>query len=115
MLRESLNSLVASQKAEGFRARVAKRNKRCRQICGSSTASTVNNLTNALHSVQSAKPTEPPLNNCLNEPAASQDLTISHRGKRREIHVELIDDPAESQWLAVSDKPVLARGLIKLK
>ena len=109
LLRESLNSapLPLLKQAEGFRARVAKKEiSDAAKSAVASTASAIeNNLTNALPSVQSAKPTETSAEQLPErDKLASQDLTISHRGKSWEIHVELIDDPAESQWLAVSDK-----------
>jgi hypothetical protein len=38
---------------------------------------------------------------------AAREMTIDFRGSKWVIKIELIDDPAESQWLSISDQPAM--------
>ena len=46
---------------------------------------------------------------------ASKEIEIDFRGERWRISVELGDDPAESQWLAISDSAASGPGNRKIE
>ncbi len=113
LLREHLDSeeLPLLKQAEGYRVRKptsALRNDAIKAVTGAADA-LQEGLPSVLPSLSDAEPTgtpeeEPPEQIKL----ASKVITLPFRGQTWEIEIKLTNDPAESQWLILSDKNQLA-------
>ena len=110
LLREHLDEtdFPLLKQAEGHRVRVARaqRTKAAQQAVANTTQAMEDGLKEALPNVADQKlvdtsSEEPTPQSTL----ASRVFDIEFRDKRWEITVQLTDDPAESQWLSVSDVP----------
>lgn len=108
LLREHLDSeeLPLLKQAEGYRVRVARAQlaTSARQAVESTAQALEGRLPEVIPAVSDAEPVdtateEPPHTSTL----AGRRFDVRFRDKAWTINVELTDDPAESQWLAVSD------------
>jgi hypothetical protein len=119
ILKEHLNAgeLPLLRQAEGFRVRAAK------QKLQSAANEVIKNLTRAIAAVPeianeliSSGPVEvsdaAPL---VIESIANRTLDVNFREVVWRIHVELTNDPAESQWLFISDRPGMSDSPRKLE
>jgi Histidine kinase-, DNA gyrase B-, and HSP90-like ATPase len=109
LLRDHLDSaeLPLLKQAEGFRARVARAQLAtvAKQAVSNTAQALEDRLPNVLQAVADAKPVETPSKEAPHKATlANRRFDIKFRAKIWSINVELTDDPAESQWLAVSDK-----------
>lgn len=108
LLREHLDSdeLPLLKQAEGFRVRVARAQlkKASGQAVNNTTRAMEENLPDALPGVADKEPVETPNEETPHTSTlARRRFDIRFREKEWSINVELTDDPAESQWLAVTD------------
>ncbi len=108
LLREHLDSaeLPLLKQAEGFRARVARTQvaAAAKQAVSSTAQALETHLPDILADVADAAPVDTPSKELPHKATlASRRFEIKFRAKVWSINVELTDDPAESQWLAVSD------------
>lgn len=108
LLREHLDSaeLPLLKQAEGYRARVARAQLQtsARQAVDNTAEALESRLPGVIPSLADAEPVdtsseEAPHTSTL----ASRRFEIRFRDREWTINVELTDDPAESQWLAVTD------------
>ena len=108
LLREHLDSeeLPLLKQAEGHRVRVARARltTTARQAVTSTTQAMQSRLPEVLPAVADAEPVETPTEEAPHTSTlANRRFDIQFRDKEWSINVELTDDPAESQWLVVSD------------
>ncbi len=108
LLREHLDSaeLPLLKQAEGYRVRVARAQRAtiARQAVASTTQAMQTGLPAILLLLAEAEPVDTPTEEVPHESTlAGRRFDIRFRDKDWSINVELTDDPAESQWLAVSD------------
>jgi hypothetical protein len=108
LLREHLDSeqLPLLKQAEGFRVRVARAQltTAARQAVSNTTQAMESRLPDVLPAVADAEPVDTPSKEAPHKSTlANRRFDIKFREKVWSINVELTDDPAESQWLAVSD------------
>ena len=108
LLREHLDSaeLPLLKQAEGYRVRVARAQlaATARQAVMNTTRALETRLTEILPAVAAAEPVDTPTEEAPHESTlAARRFDIRFRDKNWTINVELTNDPAESQWLVVSD------------
>lgn len=108
LLREHLDSrdLPLLKQAEGHRAREPRSHTTtaARQAVTNTTQAMQTRLPEVLPAVADAGPIDTPTSEAPPQPTlAHRRFDITFRDKVWSINVELTDDPAESQWLAVSD------------
>lgn len=110
LLRDHLDSddLPLLRQAENYRVRAARAqlSSTAKQAVTNTTQAMETRLPKALPAVANSEPVdtpaeEPPHTSTL----ANRTFEIEFRAKAWYINVELTDDPAESQWVAVSDTP----------
>ena len=108
LLREHLdtNELPLLRQAEGYRVRAgrARLKASARQAVDNTAQAMQNGLPQVIPAVAEAEPVdtpsiEPPHTSTL----ASRCFNVRFRDRRWTINVELADDPAEGQWLALTD------------
>ena len=108
LLRDHLDTeeLPLLKQAEGYRARVARARlkKSARQAVDNTVQALENRLPQVIPVIVDAPPVDTP---AKEEPRTStladRRFDIRFRDRRWTIHVALTDDPAEGQWLAVTD------------
>jgi hypothetical protein len=108
LLREHLDGeeLPLLKQAEGFRVRVAraKLTATARQAVLNTTQAMETRLPEILPAVAAAKPVDTPTEEAPHKSIlAARRFDIRFRDKDWTINVEITNDPAESQWLVVSD------------
>jgi hypothetical protein len=108
LLRDHLDSaeLPLLKQAEGYRVRVARaqRETTARQAVTSTTQAMQTGLPAVLPLLAEAELVDTPAEEAPHKSTlAGRRFDIDFRDKAWSINVELTDDPAESQWLAVSD------------
>lgn len=108
LLREHLDSeeLPLLKQAEGYRVRLprAQLTTAARQAVTNTTQAMQTRLPEVLPDVAAAPPVDTPTEEAPHiSTLASRRFDVRFRDKAWSINVELNDDPAESQWLAVSD------------
>jgi hypothetical protein len=108
LLREHLDSadLPLLKQAEGHRARVPRAQlvTAARQAVTNTTQALQTRLPQVLPAVADAAPVDTPEEEPPGQPQlAGRRFDIDFRDKAWSINVQLTDDPAESQWLVVSD------------
>jgi len=108
LLREHLDSeeLPLLKQAEGYRVRVASAQlaTTAKQAVTNTTQAMQTRLPEVLPAVAAAEPVDTPTEEAPHESTlASRRFDIRFRDKAWSINVELANDPAESQWLVVSD------------
>ena len=113
LLREHLDSeeLPLLKQAEGYRVRVARVRlaTTARQAVTNTAQAMENTLPEVLPAVAGAEPVDTPEEEAPHiETLASRRFDISFRDRDWSINVELTNDPAESQWLALSAVPETA-------
>lgn len=115
LLREHLDSreLPLLKQAEGYRVREPRS-----QLAAAATQA-VTNTTQALEqklpavlpSVAGAPPVDTPAQKAPPQPTlANRRFDVTFRDRIWSINVELTDDPAESQWVVLSDVPAVRQG-----
>jgi len=110
LLKEHLDSdeLPLLRQADGYRA-LASRNERemaAREAIDHAAQAMERGLPGVLTRVAAEPPVETPTEALgAQTMLANRELNIEFRGERWLIKIELTDDPAESQWLLVSDQP----------
>ncbi|MHB1418189.1 MAG: ATP-binding protein [Bacillota bacterium] len=110
LLREHIDSddLPLLKQAEGYRVRVSGEQliKAALQAVANATQAMEKTLPEILPIVAREEPVDTPREEALQKSTlAGRRFDILFRDKDWAIKVELTDDPAESQWLAVSDTP----------
>lgn len=110
LLREHLDSeeLPLLKQAENYRVRAARAqlSNTAKQAVTGTTQAMESKLPQVLPSVADAAPVDTPAVEAPHKSTlANRRFEIDFRGKAWSINVELADDPAESQWVAVSDTP----------
>lgn len=108
LLREHLDSkdMPLLKQAEGYRARVARsRLKKVAHRAVENTSQTLeNHLPAVIPAIADAEPVDTPAQETPHTSTlASRRFDMRFRDKEWTVNVELTDDPAESQWLAVTD------------
>jgi len=110
LLKEHLDSadLPLLKQADAFRALRPRADRA--QAAKEAVARTVGTLERTLPSALEAVADKPLVDTPTTpvgdkEPLAARQLDIDFRGERWSIKIELTDEPAESQWLAISDQP----------
>lgn len=108
LLREHLDAeeLPLLKQAEGYRARVARTQLRtsAQQAVANTAQALEDRLPQVIPIVADATPVDTPSEDAPQvSTLASRRFDIQFREKKWTINVQLTDDPAESQWLAVSD------------
>ena len=108
LLREHLDSeeMPLLKQAEGFRARATRDQltTTAKQAVMNATQAMEKNLPEVLPAIASAEPVDTPTEETPHKyTLASRRFDILFRDKNWTINVELTNDPAESQWLVVSD------------
>ena len=108
LLREHLDSeeLPLLKQAEGYRVRVARAQltTTARQAVTSTAQAMETQLPEILPAVAAAEPVDTPAEEAPHTSTlANRRFDIKFRDKDWSINVELTNDPAKSQWLAVSD------------
>jgi hypothetical protein len=108
LLRDHLDSadLPLLKQAEGFRAKIARGQlaTAAKQALASATQAMESRLPDVLPAVADAKLVDTPSKEAPHKATlANRRFDIKFRDKVWSINVELTDDPAESQWVAVSD------------
>lgn len=108
LLREHLDSqeLPLLKQAEGYRVRVAKN--QLKRTAGQAVTNTTNAMREGLPGILPTLADAEPIDTPNKEPPhiatlANRQFDIEFRDRRWSINVELNDDPAESQWVVVSD------------
>lgn len=109
LLKEHLDSgeLPLLKQADKYRAREAKkeRKKAAEQALKKTVEAMEKGLPDALPGVADQPPTETPTTPLPEQTTlAKREFEIEFRGQKWIIRVELTDDPAESQWLTISDQ-----------
>lgn len=108
ILREHLDSeeLPLLKQAEGYRSRAPRSQltAAAQRAVSSTTEAMESKLTNVLPALSEAEPVETPNEEPPQQPQlASRRFEIRFRERAWSIQVEITYDPAESQWLVVSD------------
>lgn len=108
LLREHLDSeeLPLLKQAEGYRVRVARSRLKtsARQAVDNTAQALESRLPPVISVVADTKPVDTPAKEVPHTSTlASRRFDIRFRDRKWTINVELTDDPAEGQWLAVSD------------
>ncbi len=108
LLREHLDSdeLPLLRQAEGHRSRAPRSQLRAaaQQAVTNTTEAMETRLPGVLPVVADAPPVETPAQEAPEQPRlAGRRFEIQFRGRAWSINVEITNDPAESQWLALSD------------
>jgi len=108
LLREHLDSeeLPLLKQAEGYRSRAARSQlaAAAQQAVTNTTSAMESRLPEVLPSVADAPPVETPTQEAPEQPKlASRRFDIRFRKRDWSIHVEVTNDPGESQWLVLSD------------
>jgi len=109
LLKEHLDSpdLPLLKQADGYRALSARADRA--QAADEAVTRTVGTMERTLPAALEAVADKPLIETATSplttqEPLAARDLAIDFRGERWLIRVELTDDPAEGQWLSISDQ-----------
>jgi len=110
LLREHLDSdeLPLLKQAENYRVRAARAQlaASAKQAVSNTAQAMETKLPQALPGVADADLVDTPSKEAPHKSTlANRCFTISFRGKTWSINVELTEDPAESQWLSLSDTP----------
>ena len=110
LLREHLDNedLPLLKQAENYRVRAARSQltATAKQAVANTTQAMETRLPKVLPAVAAAPPVDTPSEEAPHKlTLANRRFEIAFRGKTWSINVELSDDPAESQWLALSDTP----------
>ena len=108
LLREHLDTaeLPLLKQAEGYRVRVAREQltTSARQAVDNTAQALESRLPQVIPAVADAEPVDTPAEETPHiSTLASRRFDIRFRDRKWMINVELTDDPAESQWLAVTD------------
>lgn len=119
LLREHLDSeeLPLLKQAENYRVRATRAQLAtvAKHAVTNTTQAMETKLPEVLPAVASARPVDTPTEELPHKSIlASRKFDISFRDKTWSINVELSDDPAESQWLSVTDMPETRSGPRKL-
>jgi len=109
LLRDHLDEekMPLLKQAEGFRARVAKKKLEtgAKNAVDDTAEEMETNLPTLLDGMSECVADEEPTSPLPKRPeVAAKTLKISHAGSDWIITIRLVDDPAESQWLAISDQ-----------
>jgi hypothetical protein len=115
LLREHLDSdeMPLLRQAEGYRSRAARSQMAAaaQQAVTSTTQAMESRLPEVLPVVADAPPVETPAREAPEQPTlAGRRFEIQFRGRAWSINVEITNDPAESQWLVLSDSAPQAPG-----
>jgi hypothetical protein len=115
LLRDHLDSdeLPLLRQAEGYRSRAAKGQlvAAARQAVSNTTQAMETRLPDVLPSVADAPTVETPAKEAPQQPTlAGRRFDVQFRGRAWSINVEITNDPAESQWLVLSDSGQHAQG-----
>ena len=110
LLRDYLDSedVPLLKQAEGYRVRepVARIKTAAKQAVSNTTQVMETHLPEILPAVAAAKPVDTPTEEAPQKSLlAGRQFDISFRDKKWSIKVELTNDPAESQWVVISDTP----------
>ena len=119
LLREHLDTdeLPLLKQAEGYRVRAARAHLKAsgRQAVANTTQVLKERLSQAIPTIAEAAPVDTPAEE---EPQIStlarRRFDIQFRENKWAINVELTDDPAESQWLTVTDVPQVGKQTRRL-
>lgn len=108
LLREHLDTeeLPLLKQAEGYRVRVARAQLKAsaRQAVANTAQALESRLPQVIPAVADAKPVDTPAKETPHTSTlASRRFDIRFRDRKWTINVELTDDPAEGQWLTVTD------------
>ena len=119
LLRDYLDSgdVPLLRQAEGYRVRepVERIKTAAKQAVNSTTQAMETHLPEILPAVAAAKPVDTPTEEAPQKSLlAGRQFDIRFRDKKWSVKVELTNDPAESQWVAVSDTPKTHSGPRKL-
>jgi len=110
LLKEELDksNLPLLRQADGYRA-IAARGERmaaAREAVERTATALEEKLPEVIETIAAKEPVETRTEALAPQPTlASKEVAITFRGEAWRIKVELGDDPAESQWLAISDTP----------